>query len=248
LTDWPADKIERRQLSELVPYARNARTHSDEQIGQIAAAIREWGWTSPILIDEEGMVIAGHGRLLAAERLGIGEVPVVVARGWSDAQKRAYLIADNKLAANAGWDTGLLQLEAADLSAMGFDFGLTGFTLSELAGLTGGPEEGTSAPPVSLADRFGVVPFSVFNAREGWWQARKRAWLDLGMQSELGRGAAPGGSRQPTINPVTGKICRADSTGAPIAGTDAGAEKAAAYKSQSALDAFQARGRTNGHG
>ena len=194
------------------------------------------------------MVIAGHGRLLAAERLSIGEVPVVIARGWSDAQKRAYVIADNKLGLNADWDTGLLQLEAADLSAMGFDFGLTGFTLSELAGLTGGPEEGTGEVSVSLADRFGVVPFSVFNAREGWWQARKQAWLALGMQSELGRGAEPGGSKQPAINPVTGKICRADSRGRPIAGTDAGAEKAAAFKSQSALDAFQARGRTNGHG
>jgi len=205
-----------------MPYARNARTHSDAQIGQIAASIREWGWTIPILVDEAGMIIAGHGRVLAAGRLGLGDVPVMVARGWTEAQKRAYLIADNKLALNADWDTALLRLEAADLSAMGFDFGLTGFTLAELAGMSGGPERQSGAG--SLADRFGIVPFSVLNAREGWWQDRKRAWIALGIQSELGRGegAEPGGSKQPTINPVTGKICRSDNHGRAIAGTDAG--------------------------
>src|SRR3954464_3463643 len=94
---WPADKVERRPLGSLVPNARNARTHSDAQVAQIAASIEQWGWTVPVLIDEAGTIIAGHGRVLAAARLGLAEVPVITARGWSEAQKRAYLIADNKL-------------------------------------------------------------------------------------------------------------------------------------------------------
>lgn len=102
---WPADRVERRPLASLTPYARNARTHSAAQVDQIAASIREWGWTMPVLVDEAGGVIAGHGRILAAQKLGFTEVPVMVAAGWSEAQKRAYVIADNKLAMNAGWTT-----------------------------------------------------------------------------------------------------------------------------------------------
>jgi hypothetical protein len=90
------------------------------QVAQIAASIREWGWTVPVVIDEQGGIIAGHGRVRAAELLGLGEVPVVVARGWSDAQKRGYLIADNKVSDNAGWDESLLKLELDDLEGMGF--------------------------------------------------------------------------------------------------------------------------------
>ena len=101
---WPADKVERWPIDRLVPYARNARTHSDAQVAQIAGSIREWGWTMPMLVDEDGTLIAGHGRVLAARQLGLTEMPVMVARGWSEAQKRAYVIADNKLALNAGWD------------------------------------------------------------------------------------------------------------------------------------------------
>jgi ParB-like chromosome segregation protein Spo0J len=101
---WPADKVERRPVAGLIPYARNARTHSEEQVAQIAASIREWGWTMPVLVDERDEIIAGHGRVLAAQRLGLATIPVMVARGWTDAQKRAYVIADNKLTLNAGWD------------------------------------------------------------------------------------------------------------------------------------------------
>ncbi len=115
LRTWPADAVERRFVSALVPYARNARTHSDAQVAQIAASIREWGWTVPVLVDETGMIIAGHGRVLAAQRLGIDSVPVMVAAGWSEAQKRAYVLADNKLAQNAGWDDDLLGPELGDL-------------------------------------------------------------------------------------------------------------------------------------
>src|SRR4051812_33766631 len=87
---WPADAVKRWPIGKLVPSAQNARTHSDEQVGQIAASIREWGFTMPVLVDEAGLIIAGHGRVLGAKRLGLGEVPVVVARGWTEAQKRAY--------------------------------------------------------------------------------------------------------------------------------------------------------------
>lgn len=132
---WPADAVERRPVAGLVPYARNARTHSDAQVAQIAASIREWGWTTPVLVDEAGGIIAGHGRVMAARTLGIAEVPVMVARGWSDAQKKAYVLADNKLALNAGWDDALLRVELEDLKFQGFDLGLTGFADLELAEL-----------------------------------------------------------------------------------------------------------------
>jgi len=131
----PADKVERWAIDRLVPYARNARTHSDEQISQIAASIKEWGWTTPVLVDEQGGIIAGHGRTLAAQRLKMAEVPVMVARGWSEAKKRAYVLADNKLALNAGWDNEMLALELGELGDLGFDLDLTGFTPEEISAL-----------------------------------------------------------------------------------------------------------------
>jgi DNA modification methylase len=132
-----------------VPYARNARTHSPEQVDQIAASIREWGWTTPVLVDEAGGIIAGHGRVLAAKKLGIGEIPVMVAAGWSEAQKRAYVLADNKLALNAGWDADLLKVEIGDLQALNFDLGLTGFSLDEIGLITADKTEGLTDPDES---------------------------------------------------------------------------------------------------
>ncbi len=154
---WPADAVERRPVAALVPYARNARTHSDEQVAQIAASIREFGWTSPVLVDEQGTIVAGHGRVLAAQRLGLREVPVMVAAGWSEAKRRAYVIADNKLALNAGWDEELLRLELGELKGLGIDLGLTGFGELELEKLLlgtdgdGDPDEAPEPPaePIS---------------------------------------------------------------------------------------------------
>lgn len=140
MTDWPADKVERRKVADLVPYARNARTHSDEQVGQIAASIREWGWTVPVLVDEDGGIIAGHGRIMAAQRLGIEDVPCMTAAGWTEAQKRAYVIADNKLTINSAWDMDLLKLEMQDIDGLGFDLSLTGFGVEEMAGLFDVPD------------------------------------------------------------------------------------------------------------
>lgn len=125
-TNWPADKVERRSVKELIPYDRNPKSHPDEQIEQLANSITEWGWTIPILVDEDGMVIAGHGRLYAADRLGIEAVPVMVAEGWSDEQKRAYVIADNKLAENGGWDSAIYFSELKALQAKDFDISLAG--------------------------------------------------------------------------------------------------------------------------
>ncbi len=131
----PADEIQFIATDRLIPYARNSRTHSEEQIAQIAASIVEWGFTNPILIDEECNIIAGHGRTLAAQKLGMTPLPVVVAAGWSDQKKRAYIIADNKLALNAGWDNDLLALELAELGELGFDLTLTGFSDDEIENL-----------------------------------------------------------------------------------------------------------------
>tara|TARA_R110000822_G_scaffold120633_1_gene254127 strand:- start:21090 stop:22136 length:1047 start_codon:yes stop_codon:yes gene_type:complete len=124
---WAADNVQRRAIAELIPAARNARTHTPEQISKIAASIKEWGWTQPILVDEEGMIIAGHGRVLAAQELKLVEVPTMVATGWTAAQKRAYLIADNQLGLASSWDDDLLGLELDDLEDIGFDINLTGF-------------------------------------------------------------------------------------------------------------------------
>ena len=152
MPQWPADAVERRPLADLVPYARNARTHSEDQIEQLAASITEWGWTMPVLIDEGGMIIAGHGRVLAAAKLGIGEVPIMIARGWSDEQKRAYVLADNKLTLNAGWDDGLMRLELTDLASAGFEIPLMGFAPDEIAAFGIGIGE-AGMPELSDADR-----------------------------------------------------------------------------------------------
>jgi ParB-like chromosome segregation protein Spo0J len=116
----------------LIPYARNSRTHSDAQIAQIAASIKEFGFTNPILIDSEETVIAGHGRLLAARKLGLDEVPCLRLDHLSKAQARALVIADNKIALNAGWDDELLRVELLDLDSEGFRMEVLGFDLSEL--------------------------------------------------------------------------------------------------------------------
>jgi len=125
-------KIEILPAADLVPYARNSRTHDDAQVAQIAASIKEFGFTNPILIDEDGGIIAGHGRLSAARKLGIDEVPCLRLGHLTDAQKRAYIIADNRLALNAGWDEEILKVEFAELGDLGFDLELTGFDAKEI--------------------------------------------------------------------------------------------------------------------
>ena len=135
-------KISTRKVDALIPYARNARTHSAEQIDQIAASIKEFGWTNPVLVDGENGIIAGHGRVLAARKLGQKDVPVIELAHLSDAQRRAYILADNKLALNAGWDDSLLAIELQDLASLDFDVSITGFSEDEIDRLN--PEEASS--------------------------------------------------------------------------------------------------------
>ena len=232
--------VEYRPVADLIPYARNPRLHSDAQVAQLAASIKEFGWTNPVLLDGSNGIIAGHGRVLAARKLGMDRVPCIELAHLSEAQRRAYVIADNKLALNAGWDDELLRVEFDELRGLDFDLALAGFGEEEIADLFGDdpePGAGSGAPSGagSLSAQFGVPPFSVLNAREGWWQDRKRAWLALGIQSELGRGenlsaldgaierreaikegcanATPGGSAMPPASLVDGKTVRGDGRG-----------------------------------
>lgn len=128
-------QIEYLPTTNLVPYARNSRTHSDEQVAQICGSIKEFGFTNPVLIDSDGVIIAGHGRTMAAQRLGMKEVPCLRLAHLTEAQKKAYIIADNKLALNAGWDEEMLALELGDLQGLDFDLSLTGFDDDELNAL-----------------------------------------------------------------------------------------------------------------
>src|ERR1700730_2730681 len=148
----PAHQVERAPGGESVPNSRNARPFSHEQVKQLAASIEEFGWTIPVLVDEAGLIIAGHGRILAAYRLGIEDVPVMVAAGWTDAKKRAYMLADNKLTLNGEWNLERLAIEIAELRASDFDISLIGFSESEIDDLLKADDGGTTGAG-SLAER-----------------------------------------------------------------------------------------------
>ena len=127
--------IKKIKTIDLIPYANNSRTHSDEQVLQIASSIKEFGFLNPVIIDADNGIIAGHGRVMAAKKLGIEELPCIDASHLTEAQKKAYIIADNKLALNAGWDDEILRIEFDALKELDFDLELTGFTLDEIDGL-----------------------------------------------------------------------------------------------------------------
>lgn len=197
MTD-PADlKIRYRPPSKLKAYERNARTHPDDQVRQIRAIIDATGFNNPILLRDDGETIgAGHGRWMASLlEPALARVPTITLHGLTEAQWRTFVLADNRLAEGAGWNEEILKLELSELGELGFDIGLTGFSLDGLGALgdlNGGPGGAPGDPPPDtsgrLKERFGIVPFSVLNAREGWWQDRKRAWISLGIRSEIGRG------------------------------------------------------------
>lgn len=201
-----AKQIILQPVEALIPYARNSRTHSDEQVAQIAASIREFGFTNPVLVDDEGGIVAGHGRVMAARQIGMMAVPTINVGWLSEQQRRAYVIADNQLAMNAGWDESVLSAELDGLKNMGFDMDLLGFDAEALSALLDadktdgdGGANADEKTKGNLSDRFMIPPFSVLNAREGWWQNRKKAWLAIGIKSELGRG---GGSGTPPHPPT----------------------------------------------
>jgi len=133
-------------VADLIPYARNSRTHSDAQVTKIAASIREFGFLNPVIVDGESGIIAGHGRVMAAQKLGLASLPVIEAAHLTEAQKRAYVLADNRLALDAGWDNDMLKVELSDLQADGFNLELTGFSLDEIAAFLVDPTEGLTDP------------------------------------------------------------------------------------------------------
>lgn len=130
--------VERWPIERLLPYAANARTHPEDQVAQIAGSIAEFGFNVPCLVDERGVLVAGHGRLLAARRLGLAEVPVIRLGHLTDAQARAFRIADNQIALNSGWDEDMLRIEVDDLRSCGYDLDKTGFSSDEIGDLFGG--------------------------------------------------------------------------------------------------------------
>ena len=151
-----------RKVDALIPYIRNSRTHSDAQVAQIAASVREFGWTNPVLVDGENGIIAGHGRVLAARKMGMAEVPCIELAHLSEAQKKAYIIADNKLALNAGWDNELLALELGELHAADFDMALLGFDAGELSAAMGLDEELDGDAPkidegIDYKEKFAII-------------------------------------------------------------------------------------------
>ena len=133
MTEFPAYKT--ISTADLIPYARNSRTHSDAQVSKLEASIREFGFLNPIIVDGQNGIIAGHGRVMAAQKLGMETLPCIEAAHLTDAQRRAYVIADNRMALDAGWDDELLKVELKDLDAVGFDLTLTGFSIEEMDGL-----------------------------------------------------------------------------------------------------------------
>lgn len=220
-------QVESRRIDHLKEFTNNARTHSPEQIAQLVASIREFGFTNPVLITEDLTIVAGHGRVMAAREIGLSEVPtLVVGADWSPQQLRAYVLTDNQLALNAGWDEELLKAELLELAEAGFDVELAGFDAAALEAilLTGDPgaEAARALRVGSLSERFGVAPFSVLSARDGWWQERKRAWLALGIQSELGRGGNALGFSGTILQPDPAKRTGRKPNAAPAGGGGGG--------------------------
>lgn len=206
-------------IGDLRPDPRNSRQHSEEQVREIVASMHEFGWTNPILadLDDGGLIAAGHGRLMAAQQIYAGDkliaridgetlpagfVPVIDCSGWSPEQRRKYVIADNRLAEKATWDLTMLRIELEELDlidAGDADLQALGFTADELNDLlpdldAGNAAEAGRSDEGSLYDRFLIPPFSVLDSRLEWWTKRKRAWIGLGIRSEIGRGTHPSGS------------------------------------------------------
>lgn len=230
-----------RDPRELKPNPRNSKIHTDEAVDEVVELIDIFGFTIPILIEEGDMIIAGHKRQLAAIKMGLPQVPTISAIGWTEEMIRAYCIADNRMTERSDWDATILEQELAFLSSAGFDGSLVGFGPGELDALIARQAADAAAAEKeldgtfkresngSLSERFGIPPFSVLNAREGWWQDRKRAWIALGIRSEIGRGmdaegniggraaqkTAPGRSPLPAANYSKSKA-RGDGAGRPI--------------------------------
>ncbi len=171
-------------------YEHNSRTHSEDQIQEVVNSINRYGYTNPILVDENNVIIAGHCRIEGAKRVGMTEIPTIIIDGLSDVEKAELVICDNKLALNAGWDFNILADQITFIRDNGGDVYATGFNAEEIA--TFMPDKvdqfNIENDRVKLTDKFLVPPFSVLDARQGYWQERKNAWLKMGIKSEIGRG------------------------------------------------------------
>lgn len=174
-------QIETIAVDRLIPYARNSRTHSEAQVAQIAASIKEFGFTNPVLIDGEGGIIAGHGRVMGARAIGLAEVPCIRLAHLTESQRRAYVIADNKLALNAGWDDAMLALEMRDLMAEGYDVGLTGFELGDIDDILRETEIlGMPALPSGEKSQFQQVTFTLHDSQSDELQRALKAAKAVG--------------------------------------------------------------------
>src|SRR5438477_3895034 len=162
---WPADQVERWPIERLIPYANNPRLHSEADLDKIAASIRKWGWTMPLLVDEQGELISGHARVGAAIILELKSIPVIVARGWSEDEKRAYRVADNQLAARATWDSDLLRDELQALKFADFDLSSIGFELNELETILAGLGSSGLTDPDSVPE---IPDQPVTRPGDGW--------------------------------------------------------------------------------
>ena len=172
-------QIEQVKIDNLIPYINNSRTHGPIQVAQVAASISEFGFTNPVLIDSKNGIIAGHGRVMAAQKLNLDQVPCIRLSGLSDIQKKAYIIADNQLALNADWNLEALQLEVEALAEADFDIDMLGFDDEFLISLLDDEEEQdpySDGETGSMAENFGQPPFSVLDTRKGDWTERKKQW------------------------------------------------------------------------
>jgi len=214
-------RVEWMETERLVPYERNAKRHPEDQVNKIASSIKHFGFKQPLIIDGNNEIIAGHGRLEAARKLGMEEVPCIRADDLTEAQVKAYRLADNRTAESA-WDWDLVKVELEELQGFDFDIEVTGFDEEEISQLLdqegdSGEDQANQQQSQSLSDRFMAPPFSILNGNAGWWQQRKRAWLSLGIQSEVGRGGL-GQSVEQTGNVTEDRIKRereCNITGAP---------------------------------
>jgi ParB-like chromosome segregation protein Spo0J len=180
--------VEYRPLADLVPYIRNSRVHDEAQIASLAGSIREFGWTQPILVDGDNGIIAGHARALAARKLGLDTVPVIELAHLSEAQKRAYVIADNKLTELGGWDDKLLRIEIMDLDAAGFDLGLTGFGPDELGDLLlagDAAESGRDRAAANAVIQYNII-FDDDDQQQTWFGLLRRLRAEYGELPTIG--------------------------------------------------------------
>jgi hypothetical protein len=211
-------RFEKVDINKLIPYVNNARTHSKEQVLQLRSSLREFGFVSPVIVDKDYNIIAGHGRILAAKAEGMTEVPCVFVEHLTEAQQKAYIIADNRLALNAGWDEELLALEFADLKEMGFDLGLTGFDMKEIEKMFASDEEAEEdsfdvdaeldRPTFSALGDIWTLGRSDYQwchepCLYGWKKSGKHNWYGDRKQSTIWKCDKPSRSeKHPTMKPI----------------------------------------------